>query len=468
MRSMGKIIRDFSQETVEDIRQTILEGMLEHGNAPLLDWWDDIWKTLTDEIEISDYLDNVEAYHKEVIDRHNTTLERFDKILEKAHNVDIIYAGRQRAILHRMQAFYNRIVQTAALLAPQALEMSNEEYQELIDRIQTAYQGTVAEIEKEKAVFEEAALKLEEPSMLVYAKSVVLGAGMSVVRDVLEEIFVIMTLWKAAVLNLGNMGQIISQYETEIGNIRKVLNGEEIALIQEQGLDEQTYYFIRMLGDIGVTMASLKGLEVGVSAASKAIVSFGAAGAIGGAVGGSPAVSATAVTATLAAEYVVLSAASALGMVIANTGTGNFKNNLYNMQSSHDKVPKLENRSRVDEDLRVKVDGVSGNGGSKGGSETKEKKGDSKSEGAGSAKTNNGRDVNDVDINNLPEGWTKTENNGFTHVRDGNGRIRIRIDPPDAKTPYPHKHVYAPDGTPLDVNGKPVSPKSPDAHIPLK
>lgn len=73
-----------------------------------------------------------------------------------------------------------------------------------------------------------------------------------------------------------------------------------------------------------------------------------------------------------------------------------------------------------------------------------------------------------VDVDNLPSGWTKTTNNGFTHVKDANGNIRVRIDPPDAKTPYPHKHLYDEAGNSLDINGNIVSPKSPDAHIPLK
>lgn len=47
-----------------------------------------------------------------------------------------------------------------------------------------------------------------------------------------------------------------------------------------------------------------------------------------------------------------------------------------------------------------------------------------------------------VDLDNLPSDWTKATNNGFTHVKDVNENIRVRIDPPDAKTPYPHKHLY--------------------------
>jgi hypothetical protein len=68
----------------------------------------------------------------------------------------------------------------------------------------------------------------------------------------------------------------------------------------------------------------------------------------------------------------------------------------------------------------------------------------------------------------LPEGWTKTTNNGFTHIKDVDGVTRIRIDPPDAKTPYRHKHLYDEAKNPLDINGNIVDRKSPNAHIPIK
>ncbi|MGL4662412.1 MAG: hypothetical protein ACRCV7_01855 [Culicoidibacterales bacterium] len=46
--------------------------------------------------------------------------------------------------------------------------------------------------------------------------------------------------------------------------------------------------------------------------------------------------------------------------------------------------------------------------------------------------------------------------------------IRIRIDPPDSKTQYPHKHLYDDKGNSLDTSGNIVDRKSPDDHIPLE
>ena len=82
-------------------------------------------------------------------------------------------------------------------------------------------------------------------------------------------------------------------------------------------------------------------------------------------------------------------------------------------------------------------------------------------------------DLNDVDVNNLPDslpdGWRHTDNNGRIHIRDEEGKIRIRVDPPDnVGTPYRHKHYYDKDYKPLDVNGNSVPQNSPDAHIPLQ
>ena len=54
------------------------------------------------------------------------------------------------------------------------------------------------------------------------------------------------------------------------------------------------------------------------------------------------------------------------------------------------------------------------------------------------------------------------------HIRDADGNIRIRIDPPDEITNYPHVHAYDSDGNLLDSAGNIVDRKSPDGHIPYK
>lgn len=68
----------------------------------------------------------------------------------------------------------------------------------------------------------------------------------------------------------------------------------------------------------------------------------------------------------------------------------------------------------------------------------------------------------------LPNGWTynSSPDGKFVHIRDSNGIFRIRIDPADAVTAYPHIHIFDANGNLLDINGNIVPANSPDGHIP--
>ena len=70
--------------------------------------------------------------------------------------------------------------------------------------------------------------------------------------------------------------------------------------------------------------------------------------------------------------------------------------------------------------------------------------------------------------NALPEGWTyaQSPNGDFVHIKDANGNYMIRIDPPDAVTPYPHIHIYDNVDNSLDIYSNIVPHDSLNAHIP--
>ena len=83
------------------------------------------------------------------------------------------------------------------------------------------------------------------------------------------------------------------------------------------------------------------------------------------------------------------------------------------------------------------------------------------------------RQISNMDIYNienaLPRGWNIHKNNGFVHIYDNvNPKPIIRIDPPDAKTNYPHMHFYDGNQNSLNIDGKIVDYRSPEAHIPWK
>ena len=71
-------------------------------------------------------------------------------------------------------------------------------------------------------------------------------------------------------------------------------------------------------------------------------------------------------------------------------------------------------------------------------------------------------------IDNIPNDWNYTDHNGFVHIRDADRKMRIRIDPPDRITNYPHVYIYDSNGNLLDSFGNIVDRKSPNGHIPYK
>ena len=68
----------------------------------------------------------------------------------------------------------------------------------------------------------------------------------------------------------------------------------------------------------------------------------------------------------------------------------------------------------------------------------------------------------------LPKDWSynKSPDGRFIHIRDANGKYRIKIDPADRVTNYRHIHILDGKGNALDINGNVVPPNSPAAHIP--
>lgn len=67
----------------------------------------------------------------------------------------------------------------------------------------------------------------------------------------------------------------------------------------------------------------------------------------------------------------------------------------------------------------------------------------------------------------LPDGWTysSSPDRKFMHIKDENGNYRVRLDPPDKVTGYPHMHIFDGEGNALDIKGNIVPSNSPDAHI---
>lgn len=90
---VGKMYRDFS----ENSKQKLLGLVSEVENEKLCDftdWIEDRWYDFEDWIgilNIKNYLNNVNAYHKKVIDKNNTTKETINRIFDEVNVVDGTY-----------------------------------------------------------------------------------------------------------------------------------------------------------------------------------------------------------------------------------------------------------------------------------------------------------------------------------------------------------------------------------------
>ena len=52
-----------------------------------------------EELEIGDYINDINSYHLHMFDKHDVTTKKFDAIVEKAGKVDANYAAQIRRIL---------------------------------------------------------------------------------------------------------------------------------------------------------------------------------------------------------------------------------------------------------------------------------------------------------------------------------------------------------------------------------
>ena len=62
-------------------------------------------------------------------------------------------------------------------------------------------------------------------------------------------------------------------------------------------------------------------------------------------------------------------------------------------------------------------------------------------------------------------GWAVYDHNSFVHIKK-NGVDRIKLDPPDKVTTYPHMHIYDENKNLLNIDGEIVGRKDPAGHIP--
>ena len=85
------MVRDFSQKTVQELYETIRVNVDEEEQWKVFDFVEDFFM---EELEIGDYINDINSYHLHMFDKHDVTTKKLDVIVEKAGKVDANYAAQ--------------------------------------------------------------------------------------------------------------------------------------------------------------------------------------------------------------------------------------------------------------------------------------------------------------------------------------------------------------------------------------
>ena len=134
---MSGITRNFSQQSVQELRDIIRKNM-QDNQWGFFDWFDDTF--LMQELNIKNYINNVNEYHAKMIDKHNMGSEEFDRILQRVHTVDENYSARINSLVDQAKALQTRIEQLTKMIDPSVITANPSDFARLADGIDSKYQ----------------------------------------------------------------------------------------------------------------------------------------------------------------------------------------------------------------------------------------------------------------------------------------------------------------------------------------
>jgi len=112
------IVRDFSIASVEKLQGLVEQEAKERYWAPV-EWFKDTF--LLDTLDVRGYLDDMDAYHSQVIDKNNTGAEQLTQMLQKVADVDSNYADRLTEINLSVQSLDAKVRSIADMITPSVI-----------------------------------------------------------------------------------------------------------------------------------------------------------------------------------------------------------------------------------------------------------------------------------------------------------------------------------------------------------
>ena len=152
------MVRDYSQKTVQELYETIRVNVDEEEQWKVFDFVEDFFM---EELEIGDYINDINSYHLHMFDKHDVTTKKFDAIVEKAGKVDTNYAAQIEGYCSLLGEYGKKFEAVCAMLQPEKLRLSPDKYREKLEGINTGYQNAKDTHEQEQSAYEAELYEIE-------------------------------------------------------------------------------------------------------------------------------------------------------------------------------------------------------------------------------------------------------------------------------------------------------------------
>ena len=145
-------------DDLRELYETIRVNVDEEEQWKVFDFVEDFFM---EELEIGDYISDINSYHLHMFDKHDVTTKKFDAIVEKAGKVDANYAAQIEGYCSLLGEYGKKFEAVCAMLQPEKLRLSPDKYREKLEGINTGYQNAKDTHEQEQSDYEAELYEIE-------------------------------------------------------------------------------------------------------------------------------------------------------------------------------------------------------------------------------------------------------------------------------------------------------------------
>ena len=168
-------------DDLRELYETIRVNVDEEEQWKAFDFVEDFFM---EELEIGDYINDINSYHLHMFDKHDVTTKKLDVIVEKAGKVDANYAAQIEGYCSLLGEYGKKFEAVCAMLQPEKLRLSPDKYREKLEGINTGYQNAKDTHEQEQSAYEAELYEIETvwyKKMLDKAEDYLIRSGECVV-----------------------------------------------------------------------------------------------------------------------------------------------------------------------------------------------------------------------------------------------------------------------------------------------